>query len=687
MRNLNYLWCLLITSITYSQTFSGSTGLITDDGASNNYTLTANFPTTTLNSGFGLVKVCLNINHTYDEDLSVQLIAPDGTSINLFSNIGGNGRNFDNTCLSQTASSSIVSGSAPFSNTYKPQQTIGNVNNGQNGNGVWTLRIIDTYPLIDSGILNSWSLEFGSDAPTAFAFTSSNLPIVIINTNGVTIPDEPDINATLKIIYNGEGVVNNVTDEPNDYNGNISIERRGNYSQSLPQKPYKIEIKNDVFEDADASLLGMPSESDWILLANYNDKVFMRNTLAYKLFTDMGHYATRSKYCEVILNGNYDGVYLLMESIKRGSDRVPIAKLTATENSGLDVTGGYIIKNDYWEQNDSWLSNYHPIDHPELDVHLVYHYPKATTISSQQKTYIQGFINDFEGALYSANFADATTGYNKYMDTDSFIDYFIINELSRNNDGFKKSAYFNKDIDSPTALSKLNAGPVWDFDWAWKNIPGCIFSATDGSGWAHEVNDCGPDVTSVGWYVRLLQDQQFQNKLRCRYDYFRSTILSDSALEAFIDSASANLEEAQVRHFERWGNLGVNTGTPEIENDPTTFEGQIQKFKQWIAVRLAWLGDNMPGSSANCDLLTVASNDAKSFRIAPNPASDNIFILSNDGLPITEVAFYDFTGKLALKSRLNSDHSVDVSQLAKGFYICKVAGKNAINSMKVAIMR
>ncbi|MGK4568905.1 CotH kinase family protein [Flavobacterium sp. 3HN19-14] len=465
MKKITFLLFLFSSFSMLAQTFNGSTGDISDDGAYNYYTVNVSGLTENLNASLGLVQVCLNISHTYDSDLNVELIAPDGTTVNLFSGIGGSGQNFINTCLNMSAGTPINSASPPFTGTFKPQETLGNVNNGQSGNGQWKLRIRDTYPDADTGTVNGWSIYFAYDASVPFVFSSSNLPIVIIDTDNVPIPDEPKIDGTMGIIYNGEGQINHITDAPDNFNGNIGIEMRGNYSQGLPQKPYKFETRDATLEELNVSLLGMPEEHDWLLIANYNDKVFMRNALAYSLFSQMGHYATRSQYCEVVLNGIYQGVYLLMENIKRDHNRVDIAKLTATENSGIDVTGGYIIKNDYWDDSNSWLLNYHPIDHPSYDVHLVYDYPKSEDITVQQKNYIKTFVNDLETALYGNNFADPVNGYNKYLDTDSFIDYFIVNELARNNDGFKKSSYFNKDINTPTAISKLKAGPVWDFDW------------------------------------------------------------------------------------------------------------------------------------------------------------------------------------------------------------------------------
>lgn len=689
-KNLLLLSFLFFLSSLQSQTFSGGSGIITDDGTANDFSATvAGLSPSTLNSTFGLVQVCLNINHSYDADLSVFLVSPDGTTINLFSGIGGADYNFTATCLSQSASASINTGVAPFTGTFKPQETIGNANNNQNGNGVWKLRIYDGYPQ-DQGTLTSWSITFGANAPTPIVFSTSNLPIVLLNTFGSQINDATAINATMKIIDNGVGNMNSVTDIPNNYNGIITIKLRGAYSSILPQKPYKIETVDASNASLNTPLLGMPTENDWSLIANYNDKVFMRNNLAYKLFEDMGHYAPRNEYCEVVLNGSYQGIYLLSETIKRDSQRVNISKLDVTENSGINLTGGYIIKNDYWDATNSWLSNYHPIDHPELDVNLVYEYPKPGTITTQQQTYIQNFINDFETALYSPNFADPINGYRKYISTASFIDYFIVNELSRNNDGFKKSSYFHKDKNSNTAVAKLKAGPVWDFDWAWKNINECSFlSVTDGSGWSHLINDCGPDVNSSGWYVRLLQDPIFQNEVRCRWEFFRTTILSNNFLNTYIDDKATYLDAAQVRHFEKWGNLGVNTGAPEVDPiDPPTFAGQVTKFKNWIATRIAWLDANIPGTTAGCTLSINNQKIDELIKLFPNPTSDYLNVSLKNNEIFDSITLYDATGKLVLV--VNSpakETQINVSLLANGIYVCKIKGAStAIKIQKIVVL-
>lgn len=693
MRKLFSLVFIATSSFCFSQTYSGATGPISDDGLSNDFLLNVSGLTpSALNATNGLISVCIDITHTWDSDLNINLIAPDGTDIMLLSYVGGSDDNFTNTCFSQSAATSIVSGTAPFTGTFKPMNTLGNANNGQNGNGTWKLRIVDTYAA-DAGNLLSWNITFGPGAPLPNVFTSSNLPIVLINTFSQTIVDEPKINANMKIIYNGPGLTNYVTDAPNTYNNNIGIEIRGAFSSSLPQKPYSVETRNTLLAQNDTVLLGMPAEHDWCLQATYNDKVYVRNTLANKLFDEMGHYAARSRHCEVLINGQYQGVYFLCEKIKRDSNRVDISRLDSLDNVGLQLTGGYIIKNDYWDGSNSWLLSYNPIDHPTYDVYLVYDYPQFDKITPQQKTYIQTFINSFESALYSPGFADPVTGYRAYLSTGSFIDYLIVNELSRNNDGFKKSWFMHKNRDDKGG--KLKAGPVWDFDWAWADIPGStIFSATDGSGWAHKINDDGPDVNSNGWYVRMLQDTTFQNELKCRWLTVRGSLLDTAYLFNYIDSTAFVLDSAQQRHQEKWATLGVDVGTPEIGIQPATFQGDINLFKAWITERIDWLDANMPGNCYTLGLNEINEGE-NVISLFPNPTTDYVFV-NVEQAAITNstiISISDVLGreveKIEMNRIMNNGMMIRLNNYSNGTYLCRFIdkGKDVVKPVRLVVKK
>ncbi|MBL4654637.1 MAG: CotH kinase family protein, partial [Bacteroidia bacterium] len=166
--------------------------------------------------------------------------------------------------------------------------------------------------------INDNSTTYGA-VPVWFVapFTSSNLPLVIINTNGQTILDDPRIVADMGIIYNGIGNRNNLTDTSNNYDGQISIELRGSSSLGFPKTSFSLETQDSSGNNLNVSLLGLPKENDWVLYAPYSDKSLIRNVLTYKLGNDLDWYAPRTVLCELILNGQYWGVYVLTEKIKR----------------------------------------------------------------------------------------------------------------------------------------------------------------------------------------------------------------------------------------------------------------------------------------------------------------------------------------------------------------------------------
>lgn len=492
---------------------------------------------------------------------------------------------------------------------------------------------------------------------------STNIPLFVIDTKGKQIFDEPKIKADLKIIYH-ENKHSKPTDTANIYHGNIGIEIRGKYSASLPQKPYGFETRDSLDRNLDVSLFHLPEENDWILLANYNDKTFMRNTLSFELFRKMGHYAPRTQFCEVMVNGQYKGIYILTEKIKRDKNRVDISKLTADENEGDDLTGGYIFKVDYYDNSNSWKSSFPPLGQGSKDVFFVYEYPDPSEITGDQRSYLQNFVREFESVLYSPNTDDRQTSLSNYMDKESFIDYFILNELARNVDGYKKSSFFHKDKDSNGGL--LHAGPVWDFDWAWKNINECFFGATDGSGWAYLVHQCDPWPVPPTWILRLLQDPYFSQRVNERYFELRNSFLSEDFLFDYIDSVAAVLDKPQSRHFSRWQILGRNVGTPETDDQPTTYSGEIIKFKNWVSKRLNWLDANMP-SFVVTEL--DASEIESEFKLYPNPASSQLTFQSEKEL--NKLTIYSSSGRsmISINSFSNSSVTLDIHELEAGIYM------------------
>jgi subtilisin-like proprotein convertase family protein len=665
-----------------AQTFTSSPNTLIPDGGP-----TVTFPITVsglnpaaIDTVFGLETVCINITHTWDADLNISLQAPDGAIIDLSIGNGGSDDDYANTCFNANAPGSIVAGNAPFTGSFIPQGSLGNINNGQNGNGTWQLVITDTYAA-DQGTLLSWSLTFGNNpAAPPFSFSSSNLPIVVINTNNQAIPNEPKIMADMGVIYNGPAIRNYMTDPFNEYNGKIGIEARGSSSSGFPQRSYGIETIDAAWNKVDSSLLGMPKEHDWILYAPYDDKTLMRNALTYKLCREMGHWASRTRFCELVIDGQYQGVYVLMEKIKRDNKRVDISKILPTDNSGDALTGGYIIKIDKQSGNGGagWTSPYAPaVSSSGQTIYFQYDYPSDAGITSQQQSYIQQYVDSFETALASPGFADPATGFRKYADESSFIDYCIINEISKNVDGYRLSSYLYKDRYSKGG--KLTAGPAWDYNLGWWNADYC--DGDNYTGWALMFgNACGGDSWQVPfWWERMFQDTNFANNVHCRWENLRGNLLSNVNLYHLVDSMATFVNEAKTRHFITWPILGTYTW-PNPSPIPATYAEEITALKTWINNRTSWIDQNLPGHCYDVRVTEGAAINV-GMNVYPNPFTNAVTVSFTAPAPMTiRLELFNSLGEkirtAGVSAKAGSNEEVfDLSamDLAPGMYIVKLS--------------
>ncbi len=361
-------------------------------------------------------------------------------------------------------------------------------------------------------------------------YSSADLPIIKINTFGGTIVDEPKIMAKMQVINNSNGV-NRFDDTNYEYNGYIGIEIRGNTAQMFPKKSYTVETRFSDGSNNNVSLLGMPEENDWVLHGPFSDKSLMRNALAYKIGNAMGNgWHPRTRFVEVEINGEYRGVYLFTEKIKIDKNRVDIATLKPEDNSGDELTGGYIISIDR-DQEGSWNSPFYGRT-GSVDVPFSYVDPKYDELTFQQRNYIREHIIDFEYALHGKNFKDPDLGYRAYIDVESFVDYFIITELSRDLDGYRVSVYFHKDKDSKGG--KLNMTPFWDYNICFGNAN--FFSAGNPIGWASDGIGAGDWYEIPFWWDRFREDPYFETVLKYRWEELREQVISKNTINNYIDS-------------------------------------------------------------------------------------------------------------------------------------------------------
>lgn len=516
--------------------------------------------------------------------------------------------------------------------------------------------------------------------------STSKLPIFIINTKGQSIKDEPKILAELKVVYNGEGKDNKLTDTQFHYNSFVGIEYRGSSSQMFPKKGLGIELRTEKGENNPLALCGLPEDSDWILFASYNEKSLMHNVLSMSFARQMGMNASRTKYVEVVINNSYQGVYVLMEKIKVDKNRVDIATLKPEDVSGDELTGGYIVKIDKSTGTNygTFRSNYTNAN--GFANQYFYHLPK--TINDTQKNYIRAYIRKFEDAIYGKDFKDELKGYHQYVDLSSFAKMFIINEVSRNIDGYRISSYFSKDKDSKGG--KLTASPPWDYDISYGNADYCEGSRYDL--WAYKFNEiCPRDGFQVPvFWERMISDPKFIGELRNIYFEQRKKggVLDHDRIVKEIDGLKENLGEAAIRNFQKWPIIGTYVW-PSPQPIPQTWDLEIVELKNWIYNRLTWMDRNFP------EEFVLTSNELPSENLQitafPNPFVDKLQVkILSQKAQKAEVTFSDITGRMILKKNIElveGENFVDFDQIqnVNDFLFLKVKTVSGLMELKKVV--
>jgi CotH kinase protein len=418
------------------------------------------------------------------------------------------------------------------------------------------------------------------------------MPLVSIKTTGVIV-DEPKVKSEMKI-YVKDSVV--ATE-------NIGIEIRGAISQLLyEKKAYAFETWDATNVAVPKSVLGLPIESDWILYGPYGDKTLIKNVVAYQISNSIGRYAARTAFVEVEINGSYKGLYVLMEKMKRDKNRIDLKKLDITNNDTATISGGYILKIDKTAGNGNTTQvNYTALNSfnslydvngiltQNVKTHFLFDYPSDVKITTQQRKYITDYVQNFEKALASPDFKTDLTGYKKYMDVPSFIDFFLLTELMQNHDGYRLSTYLQKERGE-----KLKMGPIWDFDLTFGSQSFCgPINALDNY-WVYQYTKFCPDDTWLVtfWWKRLLEDKTFSDQVKARWATLRTSQFSDATLTAMIDEKANFLTQsgAAKRNFTKWDILN----TPVVPNTSVgTHAQEIQRMKTWITKRTAWIDVNI----------------------------------------------------------------------------------------------
>ena len=509
----------------------------------------------------------------------------------------------------------------------------------------------------------------------------SNLPILRINTKTRVIQDEPKIPVVMEIFDNGSGQLNQVSANPS-ISTIAGIEFRGSTSQAdfifLPgyvKKPYGIEIWTDTtgVTAKKMSLVQMPEESDWVLNASYNDRSFMRDFLAQMIAGRLGVLNSKTKFIELIINDEYRGVYLLMEKIKQGKNRVPISDLYPTENAGDDVTGGYLLKIDKSSGSPSanFKSNYTSGILGTQKCEFQIEYPKYGIITQQQFIYIRDYIQTWERKLMTEDMNDSKASFREMMDMPSFVNYFILNETVRNVDGYRLSSYLYKDKES--LGGKIKMGPAWDFNIAFGNADYLNGWMTNGFVYKAMENDGGKnDAWQVPfWWNKLVQDASFRKAVATRWKEVRKTFLNTNSLFASIDSAQVVLKEPLIRNFQKFPLMGRKIWPNYYVG--STLTDEVNWLKNWIQGRLTWLDAQL----AIYDNPILANEQVElPAMVYPNP-SRGLFTWRFTLAKSSEVNYQvvDLQGRVLISSKsLNFGsgeqiYTLDFSNLPAGSYL------------------
>lgn len=415
---------------------------------------------------------------------------------------------------------------------------------------------------------------------------SSNLPLVIINDYTSQLSPGERTPGSITFIETDDGDRIRLT-SGNFIQSRMEINKRGSSSLGFPKNMYGFHLRDETDGNRAEALLGLPEEHNWILYAPYTDYTLMRNVIAYQLSEDQGWYAPRTKFVELyrhtgngpVTSAHYHGIYVLVERIKWDKNRVDITQIEPHENSEPEISGGYIIKKDRLNTGESGIRT-------RKGTLLAHVRPNEEEISSEQQQWIRNYMSDFEDALYGPDFDDPQNGYENYIHVDSFIDHFLHTELLKEIDGYRLSTFMYKDRGG-----KLIMGPVWDYNLSLgisRNLEGYI-----PQGWYYiqASNDCFIGCGVRDWYVRLMEDDRYMERMQERWWELRQTAFSRDHLFGLIDENTELLMESQRRDFERWPRLGTDTWPNWFIGN--TWVEEVNWMRNWLDQRIVWMDSQM----------------------------------------------------------------------------------------------
>lgn len=413
----------------------------------------------------------------------------------------------------------------------------------------------------------------------------TNLPTVIINTVNAEEPYDKEHDIVSNIIIISENGTN-VLEAPGE------SRLRGNNSMTHPKKPYRIKF------DKKQQPLDAPAKAKkWTLINNYGDKTLMRNMIAFEVARNVGmEYVPYSRPVDVILNGEYKGCYQLSDQIEVGEGRVPVTEMEETDIADEALTGGYLIEVDAYASDEiSWFQS-------SRGIPVTIKSPDDDKITPEQTNYIKSYFNKLENAAYSVRYDSPTTGYRTLLDINSFLQHFIVGEVSGNTDTYW-STYMYKKRNDP----KFYVGPVWDFDLAFEN-DNRTYPINNKTCYIYQWENSSSAGTMDVLVERIVvNDTRTAGDLLEMWSATRANGLSGESLCDFVDKWAAEMDASQRLNFMRWDIL--NTKVHENPQASGSYEGEVAWVKNYLRERIAWMDNKIGYDPSSVGTIGVETDD------------------------------------------------------------------------------
>jgi hypothetical protein len=409
---------------------------------------------------------------------------------------------------------------------------------------------------------------------------NNNLPLVLIDDYGKGKPGREYVDAAAMLFEPGTAGTTSLAAAPTVAT-RAGVHLRGQSSAMFDKAPYRLEFRGNDNDDADYPVLGMPEDSDWVLRGPFPDKSLVREALVMELSKQLGLATPRYRFVELYLNvdsgavaaADYQGVYLLEETIKNSKNRLDLKKLKPEDITTPKITGGYIFSFEWLAAEEPTLT----CTGPAATCWNFLEVRDPDPLAPQQRAWLNQHIQQFHDMLHSGNLSS----YPSWIDVDSWVDTVIINEFSREMDAYVRSTYFYKDREGP-----IVAGPMWDHDLTFG--VGGFANNTQTSGWQHQ-NLQIRQPQANDWFNILLTDPAFVNKLKARWQSLRTGIFSEASLTTLVNGLTTPLTAAAGRNFQKWPNLTTPVIGPFTTPTAATWQGQVQVMRTWMTQRAAWL--------------------------------------------------------------------------------------------------